>query len=295
MLANFSPPQCICNSSTEPRPQHISEQELSVITSCFNRWKQEVKSTIEEYEKCIGGLKDDISETYEQEHLKHVNIHYSLYPHFINVPAMIWFFTCILMTKIHSNSYIIVRLRNISQNDDMSLNASIQSNYLDYLMWCNVLQHKYCLHAVMVHEGEAISGHYWSYVFNREANSWLKFNDISVTEATWQEVVKESEGGYGTASAYCLIYTQSTDSSEQPREGALTLSGKIQASSCTYQGLRKYEKLLVFCVYAVGVECRQRIGAEYRTQQNYMGQRFNVICNQFCPSNNSNLLQVLLA
>ena len=85
LLANFSPPQCICNSSTEPRPQHISEQELSVITSCFNRWKQEVKSTIEEYERCIGGLKDDISETYEQEHLKHVNIHNSSYLHFITV------------------------------------------------------------------------------------------------------------------------------------------------------------------------------------------------------------------
>ena len=159
-------------------------------------------------------------------------------------------------------------------------------------MWCNVLQHKYCLHAEMVHEGEAISGLYWSYVFNREGNSWLKFNDISVTEATSQEVVKESEGGYGTASAYCLINTQSTDSSEQPREGALTLSGKIQTSSCTYQGLGKYEKLLVLYVYAV--ECRQMIGAEY-TQQNYSGLRFNVICNQFCPSNNSNLLQVLLA
>lgn len=78
----------------------------------------------------------------------------------------------------------------------------------------------------MVHEGEAVSGHYWSYVYNREANTWLKFNDISVTEASWQEVVKESEGGYGTASAYCLIYTQSTDNQEKPREGAVLLTGK---------------------------------------------------------------------
>lgn len=148
-------------------------------------------------------------------------------------------------------------------------------------MWCNVLQHKYCLHAVMVHEGEAISGHYWSYVFNREANSWLKFNDISVTEATWQEVVKESEGGYGTASAYCLIYTQSNDSSEQPREGALTLSGKIQISSCTYQGLGKYGIMLVFYVHVVC--CRHRIGTQY-TQQDYSGQKFTVIFqSNFAP------------
>lgn len=83
-----------------------------------------------------------------------------------------------------------------------------------------ILQHKYCLHAVMVHEGEAISGHYWSYVFNREANVWLKFNDISVTETSWEEVARESEGGSGTASAYCLIYTQSADNAELYSQGA---------------------------------------------------------------------------
>lgn len=71
------------------------------------------------------------------------------------------------------------------------------------------LQHKYNLHAVMVHEGEAISGHYWSYVYNSHAACWLKFNDISVSQSSWHDVIREGEGGSGTASAYCLIYIKS--------------------------------------------------------------------------------------
>ena len=36
--------------------------------------------------------------------------------------------------------------------------------------------------------------------------SWLKFNDVSVHEVPWEEVVKESYGGHHNTSAYCLIY-----------------------------------------------------------------------------------------
>ena len=35
---------------------------------------------------------------------------------------------------------------------------------------------------------------------------WLKFNDVSVHEVVWEEVVKESYGGRHNTSAYCLIY-----------------------------------------------------------------------------------------
>lgn len=60
----------------------------------------------------------------------------------------------------------------------------------------------------MVHEGQALSGHYWTYVRidGSEIGGWLKFNDILVTPCSWEEVRRFSEGGYGTASAYCLIY-----------------------------------------------------------------------------------------
>lgn len=35
---------------------------------------------------------------------------------------------------------------------------------------------------ILMHEGKAESGHYYSYLFNFEKNSWFKFNDIHVTE-----------------------------------------------------------------------------------------------------------------
>uniref|UniRef100_A0A646QD05 Ubiquitin carboxyl-terminal hydrolase 25 n=1 Tax=Hemiscolopendra marginata TaxID=943146 RepID=A0A646QD05_9MYRI len=64
----------------------------------------------------------------------------------------------------------------------------------------------YRLHAVLVHEGQAASGHYWAYVYNHIAKLWLKFNDITVCETTWDELQRESVGGYHNTSAYCLMY-----------------------------------------------------------------------------------------
>jgi len=65
---------------------------------------------------------------------------------------------------------------------------------------------KYCLHAVMVHEGGVESGHYWAYVRDHKRKVWLKFNDNTVNEASWEELVKESFGGHSNTSAYSLVY-----------------------------------------------------------------------------------------
>lgn len=138
---------------------------------------------------------------------------------------------------------------------------------------------RYHLHAVLVHQGQASGGHYWSYVRKppslhvettpavevtgvklsrtvsnsdavsspamstesgggegegkgggegenqaagtvektpgekakdsrkeEEGGVWLKFNDVSVHEVGWAEVVKESYGEHHNTSAYCLIY-----------------------------------------------------------------------------------------
>ena len=35
---------------------------------------------------------------------------------------------------------------------------------------------------------------------------WLKFNDNTVSEVTWDELVKESVGGTSNTSAYSLVY-----------------------------------------------------------------------------------------
>ncbi|KAK6963453.1 ubiquitin carboxyl-terminal hydrolase 25-like isoform X1 [Biomphalaria glabrata] len=64
----------------------------------------------------------------------------------------------------------------------------------------------YHLHAVLVHEGQAVSGHYWSFIFDERRDKWLKFNDITVSESSFEEMRKESVGGFHNASAYCLMY-----------------------------------------------------------------------------------------
>lgn len=64
----------------------------------------------------------------------------------------------------------------------------------------------YRLHAVLVHEGQANAGHYWAYIYDPHQRCWMKYNDIAVTKSSWEELVRDSFGGYRNASAYCLMY-----------------------------------------------------------------------------------------
>ncbi|XP_012932103.1 ubiquitin carboxyl-terminal hydrolase 28 isoform X7 [Heterocephalus glaber] len=75
-------------------------------------------------------------------------------------------------------------------------------------MYCDPLLRKvpYHLHAVLVHEGQANAGHYWAYIYNQPRQIWLKYNDISVTESSWEELERDSYGGLRNVSAYCLMY-----------------------------------------------------------------------------------------
>ncbi|XP_067910165.1 ubiquitin carboxyl-terminal hydrolase 28 isoform X2 [Heterodontus francisci] len=79
---------------------------------------------------------------------------------------------------------------------------SIEQMYSDSLM-CQV---PYRLHAVLVHEGQASAGHYWAYIYDHSQNMWLKYNDVSVAESSWEELQQDSYGGSRNASAYCLMY-----------------------------------------------------------------------------------------
>lgn len=70
----------------------------------------------------------------------------------------------------------------------------------------SLLKTPYRLHAVLVHEGQAVSGHYWAFVYCPRRSAWLKFNDVTVTEASWAELLRDSVGGHHCTSAYCLLY-----------------------------------------------------------------------------------------
>jgi ubiquitin carboxyl-terminal hydrolase 25/28 len=40
----------------------------------------------------------------------------------------------------------------------------------------------YILQSIMIHEGQAESGHYYSYTYDTDRKIWRKFNDINVSE-----------------------------------------------------------------------------------------------------------------
>lgn len=87
----------------------------------------------------------------------------------------------------------------------------------------------YRLHAVLVHEGQASGGHYWAYIYDPINQQWRKYNDIMVTEVTWEEVQRESLGGYGHVSAYCIVYIDVTrEKSLQVSEHGDDLPAELQ-------------------------------------------------------------------
>ena len=49
-------------------------------------------------------------------------------------------------------------------------------------------------------------GHYWAYVYHPTRKCWLKFNDNTVSQTTWEELSKEAVGGRLSTSAYSCVY-----------------------------------------------------------------------------------------
>ncbi|KAF1673650.1 UBP28 hydrolase, partial [Pygoscelis papua] len=123
--------------SERPAPHVVSEEELNLVRTCLQRWRNEIEQDVQD-------LKESITR----------------------------------------------------------ISLSIEQMYCDPLLQ----QVPYRLHAVLVHEGQANAGHYWAYIYDQPRKSWLKYNDISVTESSWEELERDSFGGLKNASAYCLMY-----------------------------------------------------------------------------------------
>ncbi|XP_049599302.1 ubiquitin carboxyl-terminal hydrolase 25 isoform X6 [Syngnathus scovelli] len=101
------------------------------------------------------------------------------------------------------------RWRSEVENDTRDLQESIKRILRTIeLMYSDksMMQVPYRLHAVLVHEGQANAGHYWAYIYDPHQRCWMKYNDIAVTKSSWEELVRDSFGGYRNASAYCLMY-----------------------------------------------------------------------------------------
>ncbi|NXN89865.1 UBP28 hydrolase, partial [Bombycilla garrulus] len=133
----LQPPVSPAELSERPAPHMVSEEELNLVQTCLQRWRNEIEQDVQD-------LKESIAR----------------------------------------------------------INLSIEQMYCDPLLQ----QVPYRLHAVLVHEGQANAGHYWAFIYDQTQKRWLKYNDISVTESSWEELERESFGGLRNASAYCLMY-----------------------------------------------------------------------------------------
>lgn len=89
-------------------------------------------------------------------------------------------------------------------------NAEIVNSYL------HLKQKAYYLHSICVHEGSAESGHYYTFIKDQYSGNWLQFNDFKVSWVDEKTVFEVSDGGYGVASAYWVVY-QSAETIEQAR------------------------------------------------------------------------------
>lgn len=111
--------------------------------------------------------------------------------------------------ELHFVKTCLQRWRTEVENDINDLKASIDklTQTLEGMYSDNSLcQVPYKLHAVLVHEGQASAGHYWAYIYDHANQRWMKYNDISITESSWEELERDSFGGMTNASAYCLMY-----------------------------------------------------------------------------------------
>ena len=87
--------------------------------------------------------------------------------------------------------------RSISEKEQ-----AIQNAFGDY---CNL---PYYLHTVVIHDGDAEQGHYYSYIHDIKQDTWWKFSDIHVQIALEEDVLREGFGGnpHRKTTAYSLIY-----------------------------------------------------------------------------------------
>ena len=60
---------------------------------------------------------------------------------------------------------------------------------------------RYNLHSVCIHEGNALSGHFWTYVWQPALAKWYKFNDTEVSESTWEDLYSNAVGGSSSSLA----------------------------------------------------------------------------------------------
>lgn len=65
----------------------------------------------------------------------------------------------------------------------------------------------YQLHAILIHDGLAENGHYYSYIYDRLKKCWWQYNDHRTIQVHEDEVMKEALGDTTAYKSACnLVY-----------------------------------------------------------------------------------------
>lgn len=103
-----------------------------------------------------------------------------------------------LLTQIQGISSMVTTEKNQLENERNLLSDKVKQSYR------TLEKNKYNLFSIIMHEGTAEYGHYYSLI--KDGNKWFKFSDFHVKEISETEVFWLAYGGEGNASAYCVFY-----------------------------------------------------------------------------------------
>jgi len=122
----------------------------------------------------------------------------------------------------------------------------------------------YELFSVMVHSGSAFGGHYYAYIKDLATGKWYKFNDATVTLASWADVESTfggSSSGYSyissSATAYMLLYRKRdpalnafcVDDSAVPKELREALEQRDKAEAREHEAERIKRNSITLTVF----------------------------------------------
>ena len=92
---------------------------------------------------------------------------------------------------------------------------------------------KYNLHSVCIHEGNATSGHFWTYIWNTLNLKWYKFNDVEVCESTWDDLYANAVGGKVTKNSNDTVSTNTTVDQTDPTNINESIKSSTKANERT--------------------------------------------------------------
>jgi ubiquitin carboxyl-terminal hydrolase 25/28 len=102
---------------------------------------------------------------------------------------------------------ILSQYKQLLENQKSDLEKKIEQTKAEIEnKYSSLKNHKYLLYSILIHDGVAGSGHYYSFIRDIDTDAWKRYNDLQVSEEKEEIVMRESLGGCNNSNAYCLCY-----------------------------------------------------------------------------------------